>query len=209
METTLPCRLLVRFDHSQTGYSTDCRESLSNCCLYFLRNAFGVTFNLSTAQTEKAKSIASRIFAALLALTLCLPFTIVGALLCKSSDSHFEKYSAVMVTKVELCKRDALPPPANADSPSLPPGSPQREGISRTIPGQNVVGEAPHTPMRSGNSASNCASPPSPDEPTHSSNSDTPFYTPQLPGGKPPPSPSSLKPYKPPEGEASPGKSEI
>lgn len=131
MQTHLPCRTLVTFDH--TGFNThpDCTEISSNLGLYLLRSACGVTLHKSTNPNltviiQSTDSVALRIFAGLLALTLFLPFTLIGLALECLSKSHSETYRMVQNLQLPPKPTQTAPVPSPTASPADKP-SEQKE----------------------------------------------------------------------------------
>lgn len=206
MEPTLPCRILVRFEDTETTIGADCLENLSNSCLYLLRTAFGVTVDPCTPLIQKTDSLVARIFAGLLALTLFLPLSFIGAVLCKSSNCHLEKYCNLMQAHIGMQERETILPPDTLRAP--PPTTPTKQISFSASPEPGMSTQASPirtTPVKPSSPSQSCTTPASPDSPENTTTDNpTPFFTPTETAPKPPPSPTSLKPYKPMEGETSP-----
>lgn len=94
MEPTLPCRLLIQFDNTKANRS-DFTEKLSNPCLYLLRTASGTSVRVSNGSINKAHSLALRILSGFLALTICIPLTLLGIVFWALSGSHSAKYQRI------------------------------------------------------------------------------------------------------------------
>lgn len=123
MQPDLPCRILIQSENAGITYSADCGERFSNHCLYLLRAAFGVkVLHQSNDQlpqiTRLTNSMALRIFAALLAVTICLPLTLIGiacALLSKTHD-EFSRSVRLLPAKPVATVNAPAPAPASLNS---------------------------------------------------------------------------------------------
>lgn len=127
MQPELPCRILTHFDNTSLNRCSDRFEALSNCGLYLLRSAFGVkVFKSSSSDlpqtTRLTNSIACRIFCGLLAVTVCVPLTLIGIALALLSQSHSESYRLVR----ELPRKtEPVTSPATPVAKSVPPEAPK------------------------------------------------------------------------------------
>lgn len=99
MPVHLPNRFLVQFEYPHQPGLPDWQERGSYVCLYLLRAALGVSYSFSAKDCPEPSAIVFRtnylalqLFAGLLALTLFLPFTIVGFALYECSHSHTVAY---------------------------------------------------------------------------------------------------------------------
>lgn len=91
--TQLPSPLLIQFNAPSQKRCADWAEIGSNPCLFFMRAALGADCFLTTKEPRmmlemKISSAALRAFAGFIAFTLWLPFTIIGIVMCRFSQSH-------------------------------------------------------------------------------------------------------------------------
>src|SRR5258708_3905984 len=91
--------MLVHFKGIE--HQPDCLEIVSNACLYPIRAAMGMDCRLIAYVTtdrialdKKIHSTALRALAGLIALTIWLPFTILGIIFWNCSKTHSETYTA-------------------------------------------------------------------------------------------------------------------
>lgn len=116
--------LIVQFDSSAT-HQPDCSEQVGDFCLYFLRTAVGVHCQFTAEKIPKimtnTHSTAMRIFALFMTFTLWLPFTFLGALLLKYSNTRTDAIIAMNKpfgsAKTAVAPSSATPAPEPAVTP--------------------------------------------------------------------------------------------
>lgn len=159
MQPDLPCRLLIQSENGGITYQPDCFERISDKSLHYLRAAFGVKVIRSSSQeaprvTQLTDSVAYRIFAALLALTLCLPITLIGVACAYLSTTHDDFYR--FLTQIPLKPPEPVAPPqvsvttVIAASPAAAPTPPPATAVTPApAPAPAPAASASPMPQRS------------------------------------------------------------